>query len=158
MKYCTYISLTDLFFVVCRTKKCKNYTVCTERRLDDIRKISLIFRIIKICKILAGYCLMTSKIIICTICDAPKFTPSKGESELNISRSLAIECKLCFLMITKSYLFFLYTKADQPVMAELSPIFEPFKICSWFTEKFKFHLLKCTCTESEVAGCDLVTE
>ena len=43
-------------------------------------------------------------------------------------------------------------------MAEGSPVLEPLKVGTRLTEELQLHLFKLSGTESEIAGCDLVTE
>ena len=42
---------------------------------------------------------MTSKIIICTVSDAPQLAPSEREQELDVCRALAVEGELCLVMV-----------------------------------------------------------
>ena len=102
---------------------------------------------------------MLLEIVICTVSDTPEFAPvCERESKLEVCCSSGIESELFLSVISCTELFFLDAKADQPVVAECLPVIEPLKVCAGFAEELKFHLLELTCSEDEVAGCDLVTE
>ena len=82
MQYGTHIRLllcSDILLIIGSAKECQKHTVCTKRRLDNIRDITLALAIIKVGQILTGCILMLGQIIIGTICDTPKFAPSKWE-------------------------------------------------------------------------------
>ena len=59
-------------------------------------------------------------------------------------------------MVTKAEIFFLNIERIEPVTAETSPVFKPFKVSARLAEEFKLHLLKLTNTENKVTGCDFV--
>lgn len=61
-------------------------------------------------------------------------------------------------MVTKTEIFFLNIERIEPVTAETSPVFKPFKVSARLAEEFKLHLLKLTNTENKVTGCDFVSE
>ena len=61
-------------------------------------------------------------------------------------------------MIAEFEIFVSHTEVEKPLMAEILPIREPFKVGAGFAEKFKFHLLELADTENEVAGSDFVAE
>ena len=61
-------------------------------------------------------------------------------------------------MITDTHFVFLHAKGFQPFNAEFSPIGKPLQIGIRFTEELHFHLFKLSCSESEIAGCNLISE
>ena len=61
-------------------------------------------------------------------------------------------------MVTKTEVFFLYIKGEQPLLAEILPVVEPVKVCAGLAEKFKLHLLKFPYTEDKVTRSNLITE
>ena len=79
MKDSTDISALQLFLVISSAQKCQNDTVCTQRRLNNIRDIFFIFGIVKVRQILTGNLCMTGKVVIGTVSDAPQLAPAKGE-------------------------------------------------------------------------------
>ena len=101
---------------------------------------------------------MAAQIIVRAVSYAPEFAPSEGEEELKVCGRLGIEGELFRLMVTQAQAFFLDAQAEQPVTAEGTPVVEPFEVFAGLAEEFKFHLLKLTHTENEVAGRDLVAE
>lgn len=101
---------------------------------------------------------MLGQIIIGSVRNTPQFAPSEGEQELNIGGSLTVEAQFLRRVITKSHLVFLDAKRQQPVTAEASPVLEPLHIGAGLAEELQLHLFKLSGTESEIAGCDLVTE
>ena len=89
----THIAAFQLFFVISTTQKCQNHTVCTKRRLDNIRNVFFFLLIIKIAHILAGYILMLCQVIVGTVCDTPQLAPSKREEELDVGCTFAVEAQ-----------------------------------------------------------------
>lgn len=61
-------------------------------------------------------------------------------------------------MIAQFEFFVVHAEIKKPLMAEVLPIVEPFKVGAGLAEKFKLHLFKFADTEDEVAGSDLVAE
>lgn len=61
-------------------------------------------------------------------------------------------------MIAQFELFVVHAEIEKPLMAEVLPIVEPFKVGAGLAEEFKLHLFKFADTEDEVAGSDLVAE
>ena len=61
-------------------------------------------------------------------------------------------------MVTQSHLILLDSKGNEPVTAEASPVLEPLHIGAGLAEELQLHLLELSGTESEVTGCDLITE
>ena len=61
-------------------------------------------------------------------------------------------------MIAQTKMFLCYTKAEQPVLAEILPVSKPFQVGTRFAEELTFHLFEFTCTESEIAWSNLVAE
>ena len=156
--YVWFLFCTNIFFIVCAAKESQNHAVSTKRWFNNIWNIFFMLFIVKICHILTRYILMLGKVIICSVCDTPQFAPSKWEEKFNICSTLAVEAKFFRCMISCSHLIFFDTKSLQPVDTERSPVVEPVKVCTWFTEEFQFHLFKLTCTECKVTRCNLVTE
>ncbi len=52
----------------------------------------------------------------------------------------------------------LQAEVEQPLVAEIAPVGEPFQIGARFAEKLQFHLLEFAGAEGEVARGDLVAE
>ena len=61
-------------------------------------------------------------------------------------------------MITKSKVLLLDSKLKKPFVAELSPVFKPFGLCTGLAEELQLHLLELTGTEGEVTRRDLIPE
>ena len=61
-------------------------------------------------------------------------------------------------MVTKTKVFLCDSQGKKPLITCLSPVLEPFCLSSGLAEELKLHLLELSCTDSEVSGCDLVTE
>ena len=79
MKDSTDISTLQFFFVISSAQKCQNDTVCTQRRLNNIRDIFFILGIIKVRQILTGNLCMAGKVVIGTVSNTPQLAPAKGE-------------------------------------------------------------------------------
>ena len=101
---------------------------------------------------------MTCKVIISSISNTPKFSPSKWEHELNISCTLRIKCQFRRVMITKSKLLFLHSKGKKPVITKCSPILKPLKISIWLTEEFQFHLFEFSCSKNKITWSNLISK
>ena len=116
--------------------------------------------IIKISKILSGYILMLCQVIICTVCDTPKFAPSKREQELDIGCRLAVERQALPDHGHGRRIFIFFDVQVQTASSDrsLSSNANHSKICIRLAEELKLHLLKLSGTECKVTRCDLVTE
>ncbi|MPM64448.1 hypothetical protein SDC9_111334 [bioreactor metagenome] len=95
---------------------------------------------------------------ICTIGNAPKFAPAKGEHKLNIRRTLAIVRKLFLLVLAQADGAILHAEAQQELVAVVLPVGIPFQIGAGRAEELQLHLLKLADTEDKVARRDLVSE
>ena len=84
MKNRANVAFADLFFIVSVAKECEERTFNADRRLDNIRNVSFVFVRIKVRKILAGCVLMLSKIVVCSVRNAPEFAPAKREKEFKV--------------------------------------------------------------------------
>ena len=101
---------------------------------------------------------MLCQVIIGSVGNPPKLSPSEGEQELDIGGCLRIEGQFFLVMVTHTHFLVLHAKALQPVNTELFPVCKPLKISIRLTEEFQLHLLKFSGTEGKVSGCDLITE
>ena len=54
---------------------------------------------------------MLCKVVICSVSNAPKLTPTEGEEELDIGGCLGIEAKLLGIMVTKSHVLAAHTES-----------------------------------------------
>ena len=144
--------------IISRAQEGQDDTVGAQGRLDDVRDVSFLLLVVKVGHVLAGLVLVLGQVVIGTVRDAPEFAPAEGEEELDIGGRSGIEGKLFLVVVTQTHLFRLHAQGDQPVLAEVLPVSEPFKVCVRLAEEFHFHLLKFSGTEGEVAGGDLVTE
>ena len=84
MKHCTNISLSDSFLVIRINKERESNSVCTERRLNYIGNIVLVCFGVEICHILAGVVLVLSEVVIGSVSDTPKLSPSDREDDLKV--------------------------------------------------------------------------
>ena len=98
MKDRTHVVLLRIqyLFVICAAEESKHHTVGAERRLDHVGDIFLFLLVVKIGKILSGYILMLSKVIIRSVRDAPQLAPSEWEEEFHVCGSLAVETQFFF--------------------------------------------------------------
>ena len=101
---------------------------------------------------------MLCQVVVGSVRNAPKLAPTEGEQELKVSSSLGIEAKLLGIVVAETEIFVLETDRQQEVVAEGSPVAEPFKVGAGLAEELKLHLLKLAGTEYKVTGCDLVSE
>ena len=69
-----------------------------------------------------------------------------------------VESQFGGLVVAQAQVLFLDAQAQQPVLAGVLPIGEPFQVGAGFAEKLALHLLELTGAEGEVAGGDLVAE
>ena len=61
-------------------------------------------------------------------------------------------------MVSETDVLFSQTQVQKPVLAEVLPVVEPLKVCVRLAEELKLHLLKLSCSESEVSRSDFVSE
>ena len=152
------LCLVDNLLVVCIAKNGKNASFYAERGLNDIGDVSLVCLGIEVGEILVRGVLMLGKVVVGSVGNAPELAPSEREEELEVGGCLGIEAKLLGIVVAETDVFVAQTDGEQPVVAEFSPIGEPFKVGAGLAEEFKLHLLELADTEDEVTGSDLVTE
>ena len=114
--------------------------------------------LVEIGAILTGMILVLTEVVVCSVCNAPKLAPTEGEEELKVGGCLGIEAKLLGRVVAESKIFVLHAKVKKPLVTEVFPIIEPLKVGAGLAEELKLHLLKLSCTESEITGSDLVSE
>src|SRR5690554_5999535 len=101
---------------------------------------------------------MLLQVVIGTVRNAPEFAPSKGKFVLEIRSGFAVMRKFLFFMISQPNIFHIHAKGFEPVCTEIPPVLKPFQIRSRFAEKFQFHLFELSCSESEIARRNFVSE
>ena len=101
---------------------------------------------------------MLSDVVVCSVCNAPKLTPTKREFIFKVCSCFGIEAKLLLVVVTKSEVILADVKRIKPITAETSPIIKPFEVGVGLAEELALHLLKFTYSEYEVAGSYLVSE
>ena len=104
-EYYAGIALLILFLIISLTKESKKNAVGTKRGLDNIRNVMLVLFLIDIFKLLSACFLMTTKVIIGTVGNTPKLSPTEREQELDIGGGLRIERKLFLFVVAKSHIF-----------------------------------------------------
>ena len=80
----TGVVFTNFFFVISVAEECKHHTFNTERRLDDVRHVFLVGDGVNVAEVLACCVDVLGEVIVSSVCDAPKFTPAKGEQEFKV--------------------------------------------------------------------------
>ncbi len=158
VKHDSRVVFTDLFFVVRVAEERKEHAVCAEGRLDDVRNVFFVGYGVDITQILARRFHMLIKVVVGAVRNAPEFAPTEREFVFEVGRRFGIEAEFFFFVVAKFEVFVLHTEVEQPLMAKVLPVAEPFEVRSRFAEKFKFHLLEFADTEDEVAGRDFVAE
>ena len=152
------VVFADLLFFVCVAKECKEHSVCAERRLDDVRHVFLVGDGVDITQIFAACLDVLVKVVVGAVCNAPEFAPTEREFVFEVGGCFGVETKLFLVVVAQFEFFVVHAEIEKPLMAEVLPIVEPFKVGAGFAEKFKFHLLEFADTEDEVAGGDFVAE
>ncbi len=150
--------LTDNLFIIGITQESECDTVSTEGRLNDIGDIFLIGILIEIFHRNAGGLLVLGEVKIGAVSNPPKLTPAEGEQEFDISCCVGVVGKLFRVMVAQAQVLVLHAKRKQEIMAVILPIFEPFQIGTWLTEKFEFHLFKLTSPEYKITGSNFIAE
>ena len=158
VKHDSRIVFADLFFVVCVAEECEEHAVCAEGRLDDVRNVFFVGYGVDITQILARRFHMLIKVVVGAVRNAPEFAPTEREFVFEVGRRFGIEAEFLFFVVAKFEVLVIHTEVEQPLMAEVLPVVEPFEVRSGFAEKFKFHLLEFADTEDEVARGDFVAE
>ena len=90
------------FFIVSVTKEGKSNSVGTERRLNNVGNVLFICFLIKVVKAFAAVVSVLSKVVVGTVRNAPKLTPTERELEFEVGSSLRIEGKFLGIVVTKS--------------------------------------------------------
>ena len=80
----TSVVFAHFFFIVSIAKESKDHTFNTERRFDDIRHVLFVGDRINITEILACSVDVLCKVVVSSVCYAPKFAPAKGEKEFKV--------------------------------------------------------------------------
>ncbi len=102
---------------------------------------------------------MLGQVIVGTVGYAPQLAPAEGEQELEVRGGLGVEAQLLGIMVTETQVLILHARErQQPLMAEVAPVLEPFQVGIGLAEELQLHLLKLANTEDEVARGDLVAE
>ena len=68
---------------------------------------------------------MLSEVVVCSVCNAPKLTPTKREFIFKVCSCFGIEAKLLLVVVTKSEVILADVKRIKPITAEASPIIKP---------------------------------
>ena len=72
---------------------------------------------VKILQTLAGGFLMTAKVVVCAVCNAPELAPiGEREGVFDVGRGTGIERELCGLMVAQAQVLFLDAEAQQPLL------------------------------------------
>ena len=72
---------------------------------------------------------MTAQVVVGAVCNAPQLAPvGEREGILDVGGSTAVEGQLCRLVVTQAQVLLLDAKAQQPVLAIVLPVSEPFQI------------------------------
>ena len=146
-------------FVVSVAEERERHAVTAERRLDHIRHIVLVRFLIEVGEILAGGLLMALEVVVRAVGNAPKLAPvGEREGVFDVGRGAGVERKLRRLVVAQTQMLFLDAETQQPVLAVVLPVGEPFKVRAGLAEELALHLLKLARAEREVARRDLVAE
>ena len=145
-------------FVVSVAQDGQNGALNAQRGLNNIGNIVLVSFLIVVAQILAGDILVLGQVIVGAVGNAPQLTPAEGEEELKVSGGLGVEAQLLGVVVTQSEILVLQADVQQELVAEAAPVLKPLKIGAGLAEELKFHLLKLSYAEDEVAGGDLVAE
>ena len=159
VQHIAYIAALKGFLIVSVAQESEHHPAYAEGRLDHIRNIPGVILLIKIGLILAGGGLVRRQVKVCAGGNAPKLAPlGKGEGVFKIGRGIGIVAQFFLLMIPEPQVFLMNAQVEQPLMAEVLPIREPFKLGTRFAEEFQLHLLKFARAENEVARCNFIAE
>ena len=136
----------------------ESHPVGAQRGLYDVGNVAFVGLLIEIFERFAAGLLMTAKVVVGAVGDAPKLAPAEGEEILNIGGRLGVEGKLFLLVVTKAHILLFHAEGEEPVLAVILPVVEPVQISVGLAEEFALHLLEFPGAEGEVAGGDLVAE
>ena len=155
---CSCFAIFKFFFVVSIAQNSQKHSVNTQRWFDNIWNVCFVCHWVDIFKVLFWFVCMLSQVIICSVSNSPKFTPTKWEQKFEVGCCFWIEAKFFRRVVSKSQFAFIDAHVQEPFFTEVSPISKPFKVCARFAEEFKFHLFKFSCSENKVSWCDFVSK
>ena len=158
MKHIADIAVFERFFVVSIAEESKHHAVCANGRFDAVGDILGISERIHVFHALAAVLSMCLEIEIGTACNAPELSPAEGEQELDIGSAVGVVTKLLRRMLALPEAGLGNTEIQQEVIAVITPVVVPFKLCTRFAEELELHLLKLPCAEDEITGGYLVAE
>ena len=101
---------------------------------------------------------MAGQVVVGAVCNSPQFSPAEREEVFKVGGCFGVEGKLFFLMVAQAQVFVGHAQIEQPFVAEVLPVLEPFEVGVRFAEEFQLHLLKFAGTEGKVSGSNLITE
>ncbi len=102
---------------------------------------------------------MAGQVVVGAVGDAPQLAPvGEREGVLDIGGGAAVEGQLCRLVVAQAQMLLLDAEAQQPVLAVVLPVLEPFQVGAGLAEELALHLLELAGAEGEVARGDLVAE
>ena len=81
-------AVLELFFVISLSYNCKEQTLNTERRLDNIRNVLLICFGIEIFHLLTACLDVLCKVVVGSVRNAPKLAPAEREQIFEVGCSL----------------------------------------------------------------------
>ena len=152
------VALPHFLLVIGVAEESQHHTLDAERGLDDIGHVFLVGDGVGVGKVLAGGVDVLSEVVVRAVGDAPQLSPAEGEEELEVRGGFGVEAQLLRAMVTQAEFLVVKAEPEQPLVAELAPIGEPFEVCAGLAEKLQLHLLELAHAEDEVAGRDLVAE
>ena len=88
----------------------------------------------------------------------PQLSPAKWEEILDVGGGLAVMGQLFRGMLPGPDVFRLQPQFQQPLLAELYPVFIPIHVGPRCTEEFQLHLLELPGPENEVARGDFISK
>lgn len=100
----------NVFLVISVAEKSKRHSVRTERRLDNVRRVSLVCFGVEIVERLTAVFGMLRQVVIGSVRNTPEFAPTEREEELKVRGRFRIEAKFFRVMVAKTKIFFLYAE------------------------------------------------
>ena len=90
--------------------------------------------------------------------NTPQLAPAEGEKVFKICRCIRVVRKLLLLMVAQAQVFIPHAEGEQPLVAVILPVGEPFQLCARLAKEFQLHLLEFSRAEGKVAGGNLIAE
>ena len=131
------------FLVIGLAPEGQRHPVAAQAGLDDVGDVVLALLLVEVIQALTGGLLMTAKVIVGAVGDAPQLAPvGEREGVLDVGGGAGVEGKLRALVVQQAQVLLHDAKGGQPVLAVVLPVGEPLQVGAGLAEELALHLLK----------------